>query len=481
MLVSLTSAGLMVLKQTLGVILGADIGTTLTVQIIAFKLSNFSLLIITFGYLWMIVTGKRPSRYFGQIFFGFGLIFYGMMVMAEAMSPLRAFPFFTNLLQSLGRIPPLGILVSLIFTGLVHSSAATIGIALTFAFQGLLDLKSALPIILGANIGTCVSALLASVGGTSEAKRVAWAHTLFKILIVLLYYPLLGPFLRLVELTSSSLSRQIANAHTLFNIFAAIIFLPLLTPYAKLISKFIPEKKDEETKFKPQHLDHKALDTPALALGNAQREILRMADLVQTMVEKAMDVLKFNDRDLRIRLVQEDDKVDILEEAITPYLASLSQEELTKEQSEREVMLLYIVDDLEHIGDIVSKSLMVFANRKIETGFTFSDDGFQEIKHYHGEVLKTLKMAINVLATFDLNLAKEVAQRRLIMNQHQKELHRAHINRLREGLKESLETSTIHLDVLSDLERINYHASNIAFAILGAEGSKLESSKKNYE
>jgi phosphate:Na+ symporter len=467
MLVSFANAGLMVLRQTLGVILGADIGTTLTVQLIAFKISDLALLIVGVGFLWMNLAGARPLRYVGQVVFGFGLVFYGMKVMSDAMLPLRSFPGFVHSLSVFGSLPVLGILLSMAFTGLVHSSAATIGLILTLSFQGLIDLRSALPIIYGANIGTCFSALTASIGSSGEAKRVAWAHTIFKILIVLLFLPFSGILGRLLAESTDSVPRQIANAHTVLNFAAAAIFLPFLGPYERLISRMFPvTEPGQPEKFGARFLDPRVLTTPAVALGYAQREVLRMGDLVQSMVEKTWEVLKTNDRALRDQLVEMDNHVDLLEEAITPYLARVSQEELTTEQSERYVMLLYAVDNLENIGDIVSKSLMEFARRKIEAGFHFSEEGFQQIKEYHGEILRTLTMAINALATHDRVLAREVALRRFSLHERKKELHQAHIERLSLGFQESLDTSTIHLDVLSDLERINYHASDIAYALL---------------
>ncbi|MEW6685586.1 MAG: Na/Pi cotransporter family protein [Candidatus Edwardsbacteria bacterium] len=466
MLVSFANAGLMVLRQTLGVILGADIGTTLTVQVIAFKLSDYALLIVVFGFLLMLVMGRRPSRYVGQILFGFGLIFYGMKIMSDGLSPLKLFPNFITTIGESGKNPFWGILVAMLFSALVHSSAATIGIVLTLSFQNLINLQTAIPLIFGANIGTCFSALLASLNSSTEAKRVAWAHTLFKVMMVLIFLPFVNQFATLIENSTPLLPRQIANAHTLFNLAGALLFLPLLSLYTKLIVQLVPEQKRGEARFGPQYLEQRVLSLPSLALGQAKREVLRTADITGWMLKETFEVFKKNDKSLCEKIVSEDDKVDTLEEAITLYLTKISTEELSEEQSKRTHELLYIVDNLEHIADVISKSLMVYAQKKISSGFYFSEEGFEEIKRLHQETILSFEIAISAIANNDYQLASEVIRRKEEILNLKRQLHDAHLHRLQQGLKESLETSTVHLDLLSDLERINFLTAEICEAML---------------
>ena len=466
MLVSLTNAGLIGLRQVLGVILGADIGTTVTVQLIAFKLSDYSLVLVAMGFLLMAMAGKRPWRYYPQIMFGAGLIFFGLKLTSEAIAPLKVLPWFTQMFLHLDGRPLLGVLIGTAFTLLVHSSAATIGILLTLAFQGLIPLPAAIPVIIGANIGTCGSALVAAWGQTKEAVLVAWGHTIFKILAGLLAFALLDPFTALVLRIGGEPARQIANAHTLFNLAAALIFLPFLVPYEKLLRRVIPDQLDRQKAFGPKYLDERVLETPSLAIGQVSQEILRMADIVKGMLGRSMEALEKNDSQLLKQLVDEDDKVDLLEEAITPYVAKIAQQELSGDQSDRGIKLLYVVNDLEHIGDVISKNIMGHARKKTDGQLAFSQEGLDDLREIHRQTMTTLELAIGAFAANDAGLARRAQERKDTVYLMERELYKRHLDRLQKGLKESRETSTIHLDLLSDFERINFNASQMGASIL---------------
>ncbi len=466
MMVSFANAGIIHLSQALGVILGSDIGTTLTVQLIAFRIFDYALLFVILGFALFISKVERYSR-FGQIIMGFGLLFFGMSVMASAVGPVKDHPAFAGFMLGVERSAWLAIITSAIFTAVIQSSAATIGLVLTFAFQRVISLEIAIPLVLGANIGTCITALLASLGGVAEGRRIAWAHTFFKVTGVVLLVPFLGPFTEFVRNTSPSLTRQIANAHSLFNIGAALVFIPFVKPWARLFKFLVKEEEVGVETFKPVYLDPRVLDTPSLALGQATREVLRMADITYNVYSKAIDVFLKDDEALRERLVEEDDKIDALDEAITPYLTVLSQKEMTDREAERSVTLLFIVKNLELVGDIVSKSLMDLALKKITVSPRFSPDALQRIHEYHKEIEKTFQMAIDSLASMDKKLAREVIERKSEMNILERELHKEHLAIL-QGRKEAVtETSTVYLDVISDLKRINSYASGIAYAVLG--------------
>ncbi len=466
MLVSLANAGLIGLRQVLGVILGADIGTTITVQLIAFKLSDYCLVFVAGGFLAMVAAGKRPWRFYPQIVFGFGLIFYGMKLTADAMEPLKALPWFLGLFSGMAALPLAGVLIGILMTLVVRSSAATIGILLTLAFQGLVDLRAAMPVIIGANVGTCGSALLAAWGGTAEAMLVAWGHTVFKLLAGIAACLLIGPFTQLVAGWGGPAARQIANAHTAFNLIAAALFLPLLTPLERVIRALAPRAAVGHKDFGPQYLDERVLDAPSLAIGSVFREILRMADLVRDMLVRSLAALETGDAQLAKELVAEDDKIDTLEEAITPFVARLTQEELSGDQSNRGVELLYIVNDLEHIGDVISKNIMGHAIKKIELQLAFSEGGREDIRRLHRETVRTLEIAIDAFASGDRALAAQALARKDEVHALERELYKQHLDRLSQGYRESRETSTIHLDLLSDLERINFHASQVGAAVL---------------
>jgi phosphate:Na+ symporter len=467
MLVSLTNAGLVSLSQVLGVILGADIGTTITVQLIAFKLSDYCLALVVAGFLAMMIAGKRPWRYYPQIVFGFGLIFFGMKLTADSLLPLKSMPWFLALFAGMGSLPLLGVLIGVMFTLLVRSSAVTIGIMLTLAFQDLIALPAAMPIIIGANIGTCGAALMAAWGGNQESIKVAWGHTIFKVLAGIAALIFIAPFIALVQRFGGDAARQIANAHTIFNVLASLLFLPWLKPFGKFLNQMIPMVSPEQKTFAPKYLDDRALETPSLAIGQVSQELLRMADLVRDMLVRSCEVLEKNDISLRNQLVADDDKVDLLEEAITPFVVKITQEDLSGDQSSRGVELLYIVNDIENIGDVISKNIMGHAAKKIEQHLAFSEGGLDEIRSLYRETLATLDLAIGALASGDLELARNAHNRKDQVLALKKELYKKHLGRLQAGFKESRETSTMHLDLLSDFERINFHASQIGAALLG--------------
>jgi len=468
MLVSFTSVGLISVLQSLSLILGADIGTTITVQLIALKIYDYALLLVTLGFLMTLMNKDTRGYRIGGVILAFGFIFFGMSVMSQAVSPLKNHPQATHLLMSLGDKPIWGIIVSALFTGIIQSSAATLGLVLTLSLQGLIvDLSTAIPLILGANVGTCATALLASLNANTEGKKVAWGHTIFKIAGVVIMFPFIHPVADFFSHTSGDITRHIANIHTFFNVGMAFLFIPFIKIYDKFLQMLLPQREPSAKAFAPRYLEPSLLQSPDLALGQATREILRMADIVFDMVKNTMRVYRNNDEDLYRQLVSQDDKVDLLEESITPYLTKLSQKELNSRQGDREIALLFIASELEQIGDLVSKKLMVYARKKIDEPYYFSDEGFDEINQFHAEVVTTVQMTINAFASWDKTLAKKVIERRKRLSLEENRLHRAHIDRLHKGLKETLDTSAVHMDLISDLNRINLHASKIAYAILG--------------
>jgi phosphate:Na+ symporter len=402
----------------------------------------------------------------GIAILGFGFIFFSLKILSDSMIPLRDSETARSLLLQLSESPLWGIILAAFLTALIHSSAAVIGIALAFASQGLMPLSSAIPIILGANVGTCATALVASMGGGTEAKRVAVAHTLFKVLGVLAVFPLLGLFEEGVGLSTSSVSRQIANAHTLFNIGITALFLPLATPLALLVTKLVPEKPDLDGRLKPKYLDPHVLDSPSIALGQATREALRMADVVQEMLRDTIRVFQESNQDLLEEVEKRDDHVDLLDREIKLYLTKLSSKSLNEDQSQREVALLALIGDLENIGDIIDKNLMDIAKKKIYQGLKFSERGRKEIIEFHQMVSQNFERAVLAFASQDVELAQQVIKEKVVINHRERELRQAHIQRLHEGLRESIETSAIHLDTLANLKRINHHITSMAYPIV---------------
>jgi phosphate:Na+ symporter len=466
MLIGFVSAGLIPFAQTMGVILGADIGTTFTVQLIAFRVTDYALLLVGAGFTVIFFGKRRVVKDLGTALLGFGLIFLGLKVMIDGMAPLRASGLAQQILVTLAGTPLAGILTAAVLTALVHSSAAVIGLAIALAAEGLLPLKDAVAVVLGANIGTCATALMASVGARPDAKRVAAAHIAFKVLGVALVYPFVDPFTRWIAATAADPGRQIANAHTVFNVGISALFLPFQSLAARLITTLVPEEEEGDNPFRTRYLDERALGQPALAVGQATREALRMADVVQGMFRDAIVVFRTNNRELLEDVERRDDQVDYLEREIKIFLTRLGREAMSADLSRREVALLSVVVNLENIGDIIDKNLMELARKKVYQARRFSEAGEAEIVEFHAMIGKNLERAIAAFAASDRTLAQEVLDQRPLVRQRERELRESHLSRLRAGLAESLETSEIHLDVLTNLKRISSHVTALVFPIL---------------
>jgi phosphate:Na+ symporter len=466
MLIGFVSAGLMAFRQTLGVILGADIGTTLTVQLIAFRVTDYALVLVGTGFAITFIARRSVPRDVGQAILGLGLMFLGLKLIVDGVAPLKTNPLALELLEAATATPFIAVLAAAVFSALVTSSAATLGVALALATQGLITLPGAVAIVVGANVGTCATALAASVGATAEAKRVAVAHIAFKVLGAALIFPFVGPFTALVAATASDPARQVANAHTFFNLGISLLFLPFTPVAARVIETLVPDDEREDTPFRTRYLDERALEQPSLALGQAHREALRMADVVQVMLRDALPVFRSDNLAMIENIEQRDDQVDFLEREIKLFLARLGREAMGPDLSRKEIGMVSVIGNLENIGDIIDKNLMELARKKHYQGRRFSEAGWAEIQDFHGLVMKNFERAIAAFAASDKTLAQEVLGQRPFMRSRERELRESHLSRLRAGLAESLETSEIHLDILTNLKRISSHVSALMFPIL---------------
>ncbi|HEX6211425.1 MAG TPA: Na/Pi cotransporter family protein [Methylomirabilota bacterium] len=466
MLIGFVSAGLMSFRQTLGVILGADIGTTLTVQLIAFRITDYALLLVGAGFVITFVARRTTPRDVGQAVLGLGLVFLGLKLILDGVAPLKSNPLALELLQVATDTPIVAVLVAAAFSALVTSSAATIGLALALVTQDLISLTGAVAIVLGANVGTCATALAASVGATAEAKRVAIAHIAFKVLGAALVFPFIGPFTAAVAATTADPAREVANAHTFFNLGISLVFLPFTPVAARIIETLVPDNQREDTPFRARYLDERAVDQPSLALGQAHREALRMADVTQGMLRDALSAFRSDNLGMIENIEKRDDQLDFLEREIKLFLARLGREAMGPDLSRKEIGMISFIGNLENIGDIIDKNLMELARKKYYQGRRFSDAGWAEIQEFHGLVSKNLERAIAAFAANDQALAQEVLDQRPLMRSRERELRESHLGRLRAGLAESLETSEIHLDILTNLKRISSHVSALMFPIL---------------
>ena len=506
MLVSFVQAQLMTFTQSLGVIMGGGIGTTITAQLIAFKITDYALIIIGIGFGMMFFLQSKKLKNIGEAVLGFGILFFGMWIMSDAMEPLRTYQPFIDLLLKLEN-PLLGILIGMIFTAIIQSSSAFIGIIIVLGSQGLITLDAGIPLLLGSNIGTSITAALASIGTRREAKRVALAHTLFKALAVLLFcwwIPYYADFIRWISpsgavgLTGTALladvvPRQIANAHTIFNIALTIIFLPIMHIIAKSIYKILPDKEEteEELPYKTRYLEESLVSTPLLALSLAKAETINMAYKVKTMVENVLPIFFKNDEELINNIRDLETEIDFLNVKIKNYLMKISQEELAEERTDEIFQIMHSVTELEQIGDIVAKRLIPLAAKKIESNVFFSKEGEEEIRSYHLKTIKQIARSIEVFKDLNLEDAKRMEKKYKKYRLMELDLRRTHFGRLLSDVPETVATSGIHLELIESLKRISSHATNIARVFLElrsekekamdlkVQQSKLEKKKKD--
>lgn len=484
MMVSFVQARLMSFAQTLGVILGADIGTTVTAQLIAFRFTDYALPTIALGFGLRFLGKREGLRNWGDVILGFGMLFFGMAVMSTAMSPLRSYAPFIDLLHTLEN-PLLGILVGTLFTALIQSSGAFAGIVIVLAQQGFLTLEAGIPLILGANIGTCVTAGLASIGGSRDAKRVALAHTLFKVAGVALMVGWIPAFADLVRQFSSSgagamgdpsalarsVPRQVANAHTLFNVGIALLFLPLTGLAARFTRLLLPDRPEPPQRFEGRFLDANLLTTPALALNLARAEILRMGRRAKRMTDLAVQPFLERNLEALAEISELEHKVDALDAEITAYLIEIGRQDIGREQVEEVHLMMHVSSQYEHIADIIDKELRPLARKMIHTNVYFSETGAQEVKTYHKKASKQVSRSLAAFREGSLDKARRIRVKQVKYDAQESGYRTAHFERIRNAVSESVESSGIHLDLMDALHRINSYAVNIADAMLAVENN----------
>ena len=482
MLVSFVNSGLLAFSQALGVILGSNIGSTVTAQIVAFKVTDYALLLIAAGALMSLFSKKDTVKNLGYVILGFGLLFYGMKVMSDTMKPLRSDPAFNSILTSFEN-PFLGILAGAIFTALVQSSSATTGIVITLASGGSITLEAGIPLIFGANLGTCITALLAGLNASRDAKRVAVAHITFNLIGVLLFCFWIPTFADWVSQTSQNIPRQIANAHTFFNIIASIVFLPFTGYIAKAIIHYFPDKELDRNIEKPAvlHLDESLLDQPTAAINNAQAEIKGVVGLMErvvgTLVRPFINGQDLNDIeneevDLISATNQRVEKIDFLNDKITEYLVATSKSDLSTKQSKELFTLTSIVNYLSSMNDLMKLRFSTLVSKKDGINEDFSPEDQDEILKYHQRLIKQVKRLDKFFAKFD----KAKAEKIIAKGKENKDLEQKYrldrferISSQDPSSGKSADLNQLHTQVMDLLKQVNIFIEQIASSLLELE------------
>jgi len=467
--VGLVSAGFLNLKQAIGIIMGANIGTTITAFIIGIKISDYALPIIAVGAVLLFFFKNRKIHNAGQIVFGFGALFFGLELMGDGMKPLRTLQEFQDFTVLMSDNSLLGVLVGTVFTLIVQSSSATIGILQELFAQGAIDLKASLPVLFGDNIGTTITAVLASIGASVAARRAAATHVLFNLIgtaIFMLILPLFTDFIQLIQ-TNLGLNPKmtIATAHGIFNVTNTIIQFPFIAGLAYVVTKLIPGE-DTIVDYKTQHLDPIFIEqSPAIAIGSAQEEIIRMGKFAIKGLEESSSYLTTRNQKHGDTALQLEEAINNLDTKITDYLVTISSRSLSAHESERHAILTDTVRDIERIGDHF-ENIVELTQIQINNKTPFSTSAMEDLKTMFSLTLSTVEESINALDHNDKDLAISVLKKERSIDELEKTLRKKHISRMSEG-QCVVKAGIVFVDIISNLERIGDHAVNIAETVLG--------------
>ncbi|PGC21109.1 sodium:phosphate symporter [Bacillus wiedmannii] len=470
--VGLVSAGFMTLRQAIGVIMGANIGTTVTAFIIGIKIGEYALPVMAVGAILLFFFKNKKVHSVGQVVFGFGMLFFGLELMSAGMKPLRSLESFQELMVSMSDNPILGIIVGTVFTLIVQSSSATIGILQELFGQGAIDLQASLPVLFGDNIGTTITAVLAAIGTSIAARRAALVHVIFNIIGTIIFTILLVPFTSLIQYFQTSLNLNpemtIAFAHGTFNVTNTIIQFPFIAVLAWIVTKII-RGEDSSINFKPQHLNPIFIEqSPAIALTEAQKEVVRMAKFSLHGLKEANQYLNTQDKKHENMATQLEGAINNLDKKITEYLVLLSEKPLSPSDSEKHSVLAGVVGDIERVGDHV-ENLVELVDFQISNRVSLSDEALAELNEMLELTISTLQDAVEALTNFDTELAQTVIAKERKIDQMERVLRKRHVLRLNERSC-SGDASIIFVDMVSNLERIGDHAVNIADGVLGEQG-----------
>jgi phosphate:Na+ symporter len=478
---SFLERSLFALPVALAIVLGADVGTTLVAQVFALNIKWVWTLAMLAGVVAFHAARDDRVKSCGRIAIGFGLTLLALTVLGTVSEALRASPTVEMVLAALAYEPTIAVLVAAGLTWLAHSSLAIILFVASLAGGGVITPQLAFALVIGVNIGGAIAPLTALLGAPAAARRLPVGNLVARAAVGILAIPALAWAARIVPAVSLDAAHAVLNFHVLFNVVVALLFVPLLDPLARFVTWWMPEPAHAPDRRTAQHLDPSVLDTPAEALACAMRETLNVGNIVLDMLRRSLAAIEGTDPKLVKEIERADDEVDALHEAIKLYLIRASKGGMSEEESRRYVEILTFTTNLEHIGDIIDKNLMELAAKKIRKRFRFSSEGLEELKQFHEKVVDNMRLALNVFATHNVELARRLLLEKTSMRNKEFDAAERHFARLKEGRLESIETSAIHLDIIRDLKRINSHLTSVAYPILEAAGELRDTRLRSTE
>ncbi|MES2265028.1 MAG: Na/Pi cotransporter family protein [Pseudomonadota bacterium] len=471
MLSSFAASGLVGLVPALAVMLGANVGTTLIVQLLSFDSSAIAPLLLISG----VLAFKRGTRTIvkdlGRVAIGLGLMLLSLHLLLDSLAPAEHAPAVRELFSVVTGEPLLALLIGAVLTWAAHSSVATILLTMSLASAQFVSPVAALALVLGANVGSALNPLLEGVASDNPAhRRLPVGNLINRIAGCILFLPLLGPTVELLQSIDSNPVRLAADFHVLFNIVMALLFIVPLASFARLLERLLPDVKTSTDPSVPLYLNESVNDMPSVALAYAARETLRMGDIVDAMLQQTMTAILTNDRKLVTEVSQQDNAVDSLHEAVKLYVIKVTHGSLDEAEARRALEILSLSINLEHIGDIIDKNLLELASKKIKRQLQFSAEGARELEEFHRVVRDNLRLSMTIFLSGDLKSARRLLKEKSRIRELEFAASENHIARLKEGRIESIETSSLHIDVLRDLKRIHSHICSTAYAALEAAG-----------
>jgi phosphate:Na+ symporter len=471
MITSFAARGLVALVPALAIMLGANIGTTLIVQVLSFNVSALAPVLFLVG-LGAFKLGKRtPTRHLGRVAIGLGLMLLALHILLDTLAPAESAPSVHALLEAITGQPVLCVLLAAVLTWAAHSSAAVVLLVMPLASSHFITPVAALALVLGANLGSAVNPILE--GGSSNnpaSRRLPVGNLINRCIGVVVVLPFLQPIADALTRLEPNPARMTADFHMAFNVVLALVFIFLLDQLAWLLMRLLPDPLKSPDPSTPLYLDETAINTPSVALACAARETLHMGDIVESMLRKAMTALMTNDRKLAAEVSRMDNIVDRLDEAIKLYVTKMTRESLDDRDGRRAMEIISFSINLEHIGDIIDKNLMELAVKKIKHKYEFSKEGAKELAAFHKLIMDNLKLAFSVFINNNVKIARTLISEKSQIRTAELACADSHLARLREGRPESIETSSLHLDVLRDLKRIHSHICSVAYPVLEAAG-----------